>query len=90
MENPAVERLAAAASLAALSALATPKSLTSACRSSISTFSGLMSRWMTPALWARASASAISLIRRTASGIGSAPSWSIRSRSVSPATYGMT
>jgi hypothetical protein len=75
---------------ASVTALATPKSITIACRPDSITFSGLMSRCTTPARCAVASASAISPSRRTASGIGSSPPRASRSRSVSPSTYGMT
>ena len=53
-----------------MTALATPKSMTIAWRPESITFSGLMSRWTTPARCATASASAISLRSRTASGTG--------------------
>ena len=75
---------------ASVTALATPKSMTIACRPDSITFSGLMSRWTTPARWAVASASAISPSSRTASGTGSSPPRVSRSRSVSPSTYGIT
>ena len=58
---------------ASVTALATPKSMTIAWRPESSTFSGLMSRWTTPARCAVASASAISPSSRTASGTGSSP-----------------
>src|SRR3970040_1019661 len=57
--------------VASLTARATPKSVTSACRPESITLSGLMSRWTTPCACASASASASSTRILTASPTGS-------------------
>jgi hypothetical protein len=73
----------------AASALATPKSVTSAIPPVTSTFSGLMSRWTTPFSCAYANALAISRSNRVASVTGISPVLASRARSVSPSTSGM-
>ncbi len=70
-------------------ALATPKSVTSAWRPERRMLSGLMSRWTMPCLCAMARASATSRMMRTASGTGSSPSRASLARSDSPSMKGM-
>src|SRR6266576_1227260 len=87
------DRLAAWVSVrlpAALIARAMPKSATIACSPERRMFSGLMSRWMIPWPWAKASASATSRAIWSAVSRGSFRSRSSRCRSDSPSTYGMT
>ena len=72
-----------------VSALAIPKSATTACRLERRMFSGLMSRCTTPCSCANSSASSTSSSTRTAACTGSTPSRAIRARSVSPVTYGI-
>ena len=72
------------------SASAMPKSATSACPSCSRMFSGLMSRWITPARCAASSALATSSAMRTASSTDRCCSRAMRWRSEPPATYGMT
>ena len=76
--------------LDALTALATPKSVTTAWPSDSSTLSGLMSRWTTPFRWAKESASTISRRILAASATGSSPSRASLLRSDSPWINGMT
>ena len=73
----------------ALTALATPKSVTMAEPPDMSTLSGLMSRCTTPASCAKASALATSRSTRIASITGSSPRWASWARSDSPFTYGI-
>ena len=70
-------------------ALATPKSVTTACPAVTRTLSGLMSRWMTPCSCAYTSASATSRRSRRASSTGSSPDFSSRARSESPSMSGI-
>jgi hypothetical protein len=72
-----------------LTALATPKSVTTATPPEMRTLSGLTSRWITPRAWAYASADTTSRRIRTVSAIGNSPSRSTRVRSDSPLTNGM-
>jgi hypothetical protein len=76
--------------LDALTALATPKSVTSAWRPLSMTLSGLMSRCTTPRPWLKLSASITSRRIRSASLIGSAPSRDNFAASDSPSMYGIT
>ena len=73
----------------ALIALAMPKSVTTAAPPESRMFSGLMSRWITPSPWAKASARATSRSRLTASPRGSRAPVASRARNDSPRTNGM-
>ena len=75
--------------VAAVSALATPKSVTIALSPETTTLSGLMSRWTTPRAGAYANADAISRSRRTPAFSGSSPCLASRARSDSPSTNGI-
>jgi hypothetical protein len=70
-------------------ALAMPKSVTSACPDASRMLSGLMSRWITPARCAFSKADATSLRTRTTSTSGIAPSRWMRACNVSPANSGI-
>ncbi len=76
--------------LEADTALATPKSVTTAWPSESSTLSGLMSRCTTPLRCAYARASVTSRSMRRASPTGSSPSRASFTRSDSPLMYGIT
>ena len=73
----------------AASALAMPKSVTTAAAPESSTLSGLMSRCTTPCSCAYASARATSRSTEIASATGSAPCCSSRARSDNPVTNGI-
>ena len=70
------------------SALAIPKSVTTAAPPESRMFSGLMSRWTMPCECAYASARATSRRMLTASGTGTGPCW-MRARSECPSTNGI-
>ena len=74
-----------------VTALASPKSATFTRPSSaMRTFSGLMSRWITPARWAAASADTTGSSRASAWAGGIGASVRITSRRVWPGTSSMT